>query len=159
MKQYIITIIGATLLSAIGSILTPDTMRKYVSVITGFIIISVIVAPLASLRGIDLFAGVEEISAVQAEYESVYINSVADVIRKRIEGDIKQRLHEELGVDAQVSAEVVVENNNIKEISQICVTGVGTQKQTAKMLMETYKVKEVVIDGQKFIAQNSQKQE
>ena len=159
MKQYIITIIGATLLSAIGSILTPDTMRKYVSVITGFIIISVIVAPLASLRGIDLFAGVEEFGAVQAEYESIYINSVADVIKKRIEGDIKQRLHEELGVDAQVSAEVVVENNNIKEISQICVTGAGTQKQTVKMLMETYKVKEVVIDGQKFIAQNSQKQE
>ena len=159
MKQYIITIIGATILSAIGSILTPDTMRKYVNVITGFIIISVIVAPLASLRGIDLFAGVEEIGAVQTEYESVYINSVADVIKKRIEGDIKQRLHEELGVDAQVSAEIVVEKNNIKEISQICVWGVGTQKEAAKLLMKTYMVKEVVIDGQKFTAQNSQKQE
>jgi len=159
MKQYIITIIGATILSAIGSILTPDTMRKYVNVITGFIIISVIVAPLASLRGIDLFAGVEETGAVQTEYETVYINSVADVIRKRIEGDIKQRLHEELGVDAQVSAEIVVEKNNIKEISQISIWGVGTQKEAAKLLMKTYMVKEVVIDGQKFTAQNSQKQE
>ena len=150
MKQYIITIIGATLLSAIGTMLTPDTMRKYVSVITGFIIISVIVAPLASLRNIDLFAGVDDVEYSKAQYENIYVNSVADSLAERIEGDIKQVIKKEFGKDAAVEVEIITEDNNIKEISKITIRGVGTQKAMAKRLMEMYNVKEVNIDGQKF---------
>ena len=36
MKEYIITIIGATLLSAMAGIIAPEKWRSYVQVITGF---------------------------------------------------------------------------------------------------------------------------
>ena len=45
MKEYIITIIGATLLSAMAGIIAPEKWRSYVQVITGLVIISCIISP------------------------------------------------------------------------------------------------------------------
>jgi len=46
MKEYIITIIGATLLSAMAGIIAPEKWRSYVQVITGLVIISCIIGTL-----------------------------------------------------------------------------------------------------------------
>ena len=154
MKEYIITIVGATLISAIGNVLTPDNMRKYVSVITGFIIISVIISPLASLGNIDLFARLKAPANASENYESVYTEAVADELKERIEGDIKTRIKEEFSKEVVVKAELLTEDGDIKEISQISVRGAGANKKIATRLMEVYNVKEVIMDGQKFSRKN-----
>ena len=49
MKEYIITIIGATLLSAMAGIIAPEKWRSYVQVITGLVIISCIISPVTAI--------------------------------------------------------------------------------------------------------------
>ena len=150
MKSYIISIIGATLISAIGSVLTPDSMRKYVSVITGFIIISVIITPLSAIGEIDLFAYLKEPQKNAADYEGIYLDNVAEEIEKRIEGDIKTRIKDEFGVEAQVDVGVDVEDGDIKQISYISLRGTLLRHDIAKRLKEVYNVREVIMDGQKI---------
>ena len=49
MKSYIITVIGAALLSALAEIISPEKWRGYVKIITGLVVISSIIAPAAGL--------------------------------------------------------------------------------------------------------------
>ena len=150
MKTYIISIIGATLLSATGSILTPDSMRKYVSVITGFIIISVIVSPLAELGDIDIFAPLKEPVLSSENYSEVYAKTVAKELEKKIEGDIKERIKTEFGITAEADAKVEVENGDIKSVSEIALRGTLLRKDIAKRLKEVYGADEVIMDGQRI---------
>lgn len=160
MKSYIITIIGATILSSLGVMLTPESMKKYVSVITGFIIISCIVSPVAALTKTDIFSAFDEYQGGEENYERVYAQVLSDELRQRIENDIKELIRKEFNTNAQVSAEIFVdEDNNIKNISVIELEGVNLNQNAAKRLMEVYKVSEVIVNGHKFINEKSQKQE
>lgn len=155
MKEYIITIVGATLISAIGTVLTPDNMRKYVSVITGFVIISVIIAPLAAIGKIDLFANIKSPTAKDVSYyENAYTQAVKNELEARIEGDIKKRIKEEFSKEVIAKVQLLTDDGDIKEISQISVRGAGANQKIAARLMEVYNVKEVSMDGQKFSRKN-----
>ena len=61
MKEYIITIIGATLLSAMAGIIAPEKWRSYVQVITGLVIISCIIFPVTALVKSDIFDGFDSV--------------------------------------------------------------------------------------------------
>ncbi len=159
MKSYIITIIGATLLSSVGVMLTPESMRKYVSIITGFIIISTIIAPLSALTNINIFSGLDDISANTKDYEEVYSASVFDAISERIKKDIKERLKDEFGYTGDVSLKLLTEDGNIKSISQITLHSSASEDKIIPRLMEVYNVNEVVANGKRYIKKNSQKQE
>ena len=160
MKNYIITIIGAAVLSSLGIMLTPETMRKYVSVITGFIIISCIAAPLASLTEVNLFSGFDVGTQNSTEYTNIYVESAANAVADRIGADIKERIKTVFNSDCNVWVKLFVdENNNITSISQITVEGTGLDIRTAERLMKIYEVSEVIVNGQKFNNKNTQKQE
>ncbi len=159
MKSYIITIIGATLLSSVGVMLTPENMRKYVSIITGFIIISAIVAPLSALRDIDIFSGLDDISTNTQNYEEIYSASVLGALSARIEEDIKERLKDEFDYTGDVSVRILAENTNIKSIAEIILHSHVSDNKIVPRLMEVYNVNEVVLNGKRYIKKNSQKQE
>ncbi len=158
MNSYIITIIGATLLSSIGVMLTPESMRKYVSIITGFIIISAIIAPLSALTNIDIFSGLNDISANTNNYEEVYCASVSNSISERIKKDIKERLKDEFSYAGEVSLKLLTDEGNIKSISEITLYSTASE-DIIQRLMEVYNVNEVVANGKRYIKKNSQKQE
>ena len=61
MKEYIITIIGATLLSAMAGIIAPEKWRSYVQVITGLVIISCIISPVTAIVKSDIFDGFDSV--------------------------------------------------------------------------------------------------
>lgn len=160
MKNYIITIIGAAVLSSLGVMLTPESMRKYVSVITGFIIISCIAAPLASLTEVNLFSGFDSGTQNSTEYADIYAEAAANAVADRIGADIKERIKTEFNTNCNVWVKLFVdENNNITSISQITVEGTGLDIRTAERLMKIYEVSEVIVNGQKFNNKNTQKQE
>ena len=159
MKSYIITIIGAALLSSIGAMLTPDSMKKYVSVITGFIIIAAIVSPLSSLTKINIFSGFDEISLNTQNYEQIYSQSVEKALTDRIESEIEERLKDEFQINADVSVSLLVENENIKSIKNITISTATPNKNIVKRLMEVYNVNEVTVNGKKYIKENNTKQE
>lgn len=159
MKAYIITIIGATLLGAVGSCMTPEAMRKYVNVITGFIVISVIVSPLSGLGNIDFFESLREPQKTHTDFDKEYAQAVSLALKKQIEGDAKRRIKEEFSKECEVEVALRVEDGDIKEIRQIFVRGIGASEKVSRRLMEVYNVREVNMDGQKFYSGISQKQE
>ena len=150
MKAYIISIIGATILSAVASILTPDAMRKYVSVITGFIIISVIISPLSKSGRVDFFAPLREVSPTAENYGEIYARSVADELKKQIERDIENRIEQEFGTKAYAEVTLDVEGGDIKRIRTIALRGTLLRKDIAMRLGEVYGVNEVIMDGQRI---------
>ena len=150
MKAYIISIIGATILSAVASILTPDAMRKYVSVITGFIIISVIISPLSKGGRVDFFAPLREASPSAENYGEIYAHSVADELKKQIERDIENRIEQEFGIKSYAEVTLEVEGGDIKRIRTIALRGTLLRKDIAMRLGEVYGVSEVIMDGQRI---------
>ena len=117
MKAYIISIIGATILSAVASILTPDAMRKYVSVITGFIIISVLISPFSSDFSASFLDDFEFDSTLVSEGENLMYEKVRAELETRIKNDIIQRVSEEFS--QTVDATATVKTNSKGEIENV----------------------------------------
>ena len=151
MKAYVITIIGAAVLSSLGVMLTPESMRKYVSVITGFIIISCIASPLASITDVDLFSGFDMGTQNSTEYENIYAEAASNAVAERIAEDVRERIKTEFNTESSVSVKLFIDDdNNITSISEIEVTGEGLDIRAAKRLMNINNVNGEIINGQKF---------
>lgn len=143
MKQYIITIIGATLLSAMANILSPDTWRKYISVITGFIIISCIISPISKLVDADIFSGFDDFYEDRTDYAAVERNVVMDHLTSKVAEDIEKRFQNEFKETVQVRVKLRLnQNNEIEGIEHITVKGSDGEYEKTKRLCEIYGIKE-----------------
>lgn len=128
MNDYMITVIGSAVLSAIALMLSPDKWRKYVKAVTGIMIISVIISPVAALRGIDLFSGYEYSDAID---ENAQKTAVREELEKRVAQDAAEKLSAEFGITAKVSVKLKVnENYEIEGVEEITV---WTEKQAERI--------------------------
>ena len=143
MKQYIITIIGATLLSAMANILSPDTWRKYISVITGFIIISCIISPISKLAKVDIFSGFDDFYEDRTDYAAVERDIILSRLKISICSDIEARFKKEFGENIEAEAELFLnENNEIERISHIIIKGSEKEYTKTNRLCEIYGINE-----------------
>ncbi len=142
MKQYIITVIGATILSAMANILAPDKWRKYISVITGFIIISCIIAPVSKLTNTDLFAGFDNFYDEITDYEAIERNFITQQLHSKIETDIEKRFKDEFNENIKASVEMSLnDNGEIERISYIKISGSDGDVKKTLRLCEIYGIK------------------
>lgn len=143
MREYIITVIGATLLSAAANILSPEKWRKYISVITGFVIISCIIAPVSELVNVDIFAGFDDFYEEKTDYEAVEKSIITNGLAEGVEADIEERFKNEFGETVTADAELEINaNGEIAGIGRIRIAGSdGAAEKTAR-LCEIYGIKE-----------------
>ena len=143
MRQYIITIIGATLLSAMANILSPGTWRKYISVITGFIIISCIISPVSNLIGVDIFSGFEDFYEEKTDYEAVERNIITDRLTQSVEEDIEERFDKEFGETVSAEAELRINGDGeIEDIDRRRISGSDGGYEKTRRLCEIYGINE-----------------
>lgn len=143
MRQYIITIIGATLLSAMANILSPGTWRKYISVITGFIIISCIISPVSNLIGADIFSEFEDFYEEKTDYEAVERNIITDRLTQSVEEDIEERFDKEFGETVSAEAELRINGDGeIEGIDRIRISGSDGEYEKTRRLCEIYGINE-----------------
>ena len=124
MKAYFLMILGAAVLSALASIMSPEKWRGYIRLVTGIIILSCIVSPISNLLGRGGGFYIPEISASSGYDENMHQKLVLDELTARIEEDIKLRMAREYG--ANISAKVKInlnENNEIEGVTQITIYG------------------------------------
>lgn len=143
MKTYILTIIGAAVLSSFASVLSPDKWRKYVGVITGLVIISCIIAPVAKISKTDLFSGFEAIENSEEYSKNLQKEIIEEELAKRVGEDISSRLKNEFGIN--VTAKVTIninDNNEITGIEQIRLKGDKLSAPAVARLCEVYGVNE-----------------
>ena len=141
MKQYIITIIGAAVLCGAAHILTPINWVKYVKIITGLVILSVIASPLAEIKDINLFS---DFSVPQSEInENLQMDTISTELEKRINQDIEERIKNEFFCDSRANATIHVnENNEITGVSHIKIVTAANASRVTQRLCEVYGITE-----------------
>lgn len=129
MKDYIITILGAAVLCGSAHILTPQSWIKYVKIITGLVILSVIASPLTTLFHINIFSDF----SVEESYinENLQTEVIAKELKKRVEQDINERIQSEFSHTAK--AEVIISINEEYEITGVSHIKIATNADKAKV--------------------------
>lgn len=143
MKAYILTIIGATLLSAYASNLAPDSWRKYVKIITGLVLIICILSPVKSLVSTDLFADfdINEFGDIEGKTQEELI--VAE-LSERLEADIAERMKNEFNLNVEASVKISInDNGEIEGVKEIRTRGDTLTNAAKSRLCEVYGVAEV----------------
>ena len=146
MKAYIITIMGAALLSVFSDLILPRSWRKYVRMITGLIVISVIIAPVAKLRDIDLLRDFQLEETVIEEGQQDTGRRVAEELELRIAQDAAQRILDEFGIAVQVRVSVQTDAEyRIEYVKTMEITGKDLPAGVKERMQEVYDVREVII--------------
>lgn len=137
MREYIISIAGAALLSGVAKILSPAGWDKYVRIISGLVIISVIAAPVGNIAKINIFSNFSiENSEID---EGIQIRTIKDELQKRVENDIEERVRNEFFEEAEAEAVIGVnENNEITGVLEIIVYTKADEQGLKKRLCEIY---------------------
>mgnify|MGYP004589445475 FL=1 len=143
MRAYILTVIGAAVLSSFASILTPDKWRKYVGVITGLVIISCIIAPISRLTKADLFSGFGAIEESEQYSENLRKRIVREELEKRVGEDLSARLLNEFNADVRSEVKISInENNEITGISSVRIKGIKPDERITARICEIYGLSE-----------------
>lgn len=120
MKEYVTVIAGAAILSVLADILSPEQWRKYIKIVTGFVIISVIISPVAKLKNIDLFDGIDYNNTISADITDYRSKWVAEEFEVRVENDIKERVMNDYGKNCDVDVKISINDDNmIEAVEQI----------------------------------------
>lgn len=139
MKEYILSIIGAAVLSSFASILSPDRWRKYISVITGLVIISCIVSPLSKLSKTNPFNGFEYIENNEKYTIDMQREIILEEMSAEIGRDISKRLADEYGISVSAAAEITInESGKITGIKKIIIRGAKLTSAQKARLCEIY---------------------
>lgn len=146
MREYIISIAGAALLSGIARILSPAGWEKYIKIITGLIIISVIAAPIGAFREVNIFS--EFTLPESGIEENVQIKTIGAELKAKVEEDINNRVWTEFSEEA--NSEVTIGINDKNEITGVLSITVKTnadESRLRKRLCEIYgtEYEEVII--------------
>jgi len=142
MKAYMMTVIGSAVLCAVVLIMSPEKWKKYIKVVTGMMIMSVIISPVAELRGMDLFMDYEFSDEVDVNLQK---KTVKAELEKRIEEDIKLRISDEFGIT--VSPEVTVgvnENFEITGVEEIKLWTETGREKIRRRLEEVYSPQKIL---------------
>lgn len=142
MKTYIITIIGATLLSAMAGIMAPEKWRGYVQVITGLVLISCIVSPITTIVKSDIFDGFDSIGENIENSEHLQSELVMEELQKRINEDINARMKKEFNLSVEARCEIKVnDNDEIEGVESVHVSGDKLTERARSRICEVYGLK------------------
>lgn len=132
MKAYFMMVVGAAVLSALASVMSPDKWRKYIQLVTGIVILCCIMTPVSGILRNSAVFSVPEISTDTKYDEGMHSELIINELRDRIEKDIEARMEKEYGV--QIKAEVEIELNEDNEIEGVTYINIseGHLSETAK---------------------------
>ena len=127
-------ILGAAVLSALVSVMSPEKWRSYIRLVTGIIILSCIVSPISNLLGRSGSFNIPEMSTFGNYDENMHKNLVIDELTARIEEDIKSRMAREYGADISARVNINInENNEIEGVTLITIRGSLPQSAKRKL--------------------------
>lgn len=143
MREYILSITGAAVLSSFASMLSPENQRKYIGVITGLVIISCIISPLSKFSKSDLFKGFDYIENHDEYTYDMQKEILLDELSKSISRDVTERLSDEYGISVNAAVSVSVnDNGEINGINEIRIGGAHLTKSQKARLCEVYGIRE-----------------
>ncbi len=139
MKEYIIVIASAAILSVFADMLSPEQWRKYVKIVTGFVIISVIIAPIAKIKNMDLLSEMDFENSVTINEVDYSSRLVIDEFERLVEEDIRDRIKNEYGKESSVRVTVRVnDEDKIEKIENVRIDVVSPPTALAGTIAQMY---------------------
>ncbi|MDR1101925.1 MAG: stage III sporulation protein AF [Clostridiales bacterium] len=125
-KGWTVAIAGLVILSAILDTLIPSGgMKKYVNLAFGFIIIAVIIKPVANLKSMEIWQNSFQIEYNQGVVESTAAERIKSAFAEKVAADIETRLSKNYGtveadveVTSSVDGTLVLESITIKNVPE-----------------------------------------
>lgn len=140
MRAYIIMVAAAAVLSAFCDILIPKGWQKYIGILTGAVLLTVLISPVITLRG----GKMPEIVLPEQDYIEYDVDSeVKEELKKRVEEDIAERLMSEFGVSCRAQAEITAQDGKITGVGEITLDCAANERISAR-LKEIYGCERVV---------------
>ena len=135
MREYIILVAVSAIVAAFADVLAPKEWRGYTRIIMGFLILSVLLTPLAKLKNVEIFKE----SEVAVMDDSDVKRQVAEELRKRVEEDIRRRISGEFGVLVEAETEILTDDEGrIEKVGNIVLVGRNIPLQAGERLKEVY---------------------
>ena len=94
MKGYIGGICIAAVIAALADVLAPKEHQKYIRVLLGFLLLTVILSPLPAVKKIRL----SPLESAASENTGIFMDSISIKLTENVEADIKERLKAEFGI-------------------------------------------------------------
>ncbi len=139
MSEYILTIIGAALLAAMTNLISPDKWQPYIRTATGLVVMSVILSPIASMRGIEFKMEFKAPETAIEDGENIQMEAIKEGLEQRVIEDAKMRLENEFGITAEVDVEIKTNADmQIERVEEIVVSGTELTAAAKNRLAEVY---------------------
>ena len=135
MREYIILVAMASIISAIVDILSPENWRKYIRIVTGFLILAVLISPVAKFKNIEIFNSQDSFQASEIPTRDL----VAAELQKRVERDIEERILVEFKREATAIAELDIDSEHrIRGVKRIRLSLKKAPDGLRERLLEVY---------------------
>ena len=136
MREYMITVTGGAVLAAVAHMISPEKWTKYIRIITGIMIVSIIVSPVSVLIDGDIFSGYGEYS-----FDGEYLQqeAVNEEMEKKLAEDVVRRIKSEYGEEAE--AEVVLTVNDrmqIEGVGEVKIWNVKNREAVRELIQKVY---------------------
>jgi len=104
LKSYVISVCIAAVIASLADILAPREHQKYIRVLLGFLILTVILSPLPNVKKIKF----EPLENQTAENTKILSDSISEKLKENVEADICGRIKGEFGIicDANVLLDI-----------------------------------------------------
>ncbi|MBS7298456.1 MAG: hypothetical protein KIG65_05180 [Eubacteriales bacterium] len=143
MKGYICTVAAVAIMAALADILIPKNWQKYISILTGAILLISLTSPLLKLRGIS----VPSFSLPETKYTEYSMEEqISQELTKEIEADISNRLKKEFDITARARAELELNDDKIARVREIIIFAKENNTASAR-LREVYGCNNIIWRG------------
>lgn len=134
MKTYILKIVGAALIAAFSEYIVPKDWQKYMKLISGFIIISVIIPPLSKGFNTDIFPDFEMENEYLEEGTKEMYENIKIQLEENICSDIKLRIKNEFSKEVEAKVTIKVnEEGKIESVQKIELFGEENSEITERL--------------------------
>ena len=135
MREYIILVAVSAIIAAVIDVLAPKEWHGYVRLAVGFLILSVLISPLAGLKNVDIFNPEEKFEGS----DSVIKDRVTEELTKNVERDIKERILSEFKTEADATVLLDIDKEHkIRGVKNIVIECKKVPKGLLERLKEVY---------------------
>lgn len=135
MKEHIIYIAVTAITASLADALSPASFKKYIRILLGFIILFVIISPLAELKGIKI----PEIETLSEQNQFELSDNITENLKANVERDIDSRIKDEFGII--LKSEVLIDTDDehkIKGVKKITLDAPKIPEKVINRLKEVY---------------------
>lgn len=123
MREYILSVATAAVISALSEVLIPKSWQKYAGLLTGALLLLTLIKPLMNIRGIDL----PEFSVPEIAYSEY---DTSEMIKKELEANIERDIKERIKAEFKtlVNANVSIRTDEEGAIAGVHEIALDTKK-------------------------------